>query len=130
LLPKKCIAQIHRPLNVIPQAFDNVRKSRKSLHARIPGLLGHGIGERFVLQILVHVQPSLEQDDFKRVGGSGQHLSQQRVRIKRDRRYQRIQLVGRNLCRLGSGCRRGRGSLLRGERQSVTWKEEKATKNC
>ena len=103
------------------QPFHHVRQTGQSLDAWIPGLFRHRVGECLVLQILVLLQPLLEQDDFQRIRGCGQDLGQQRVWIKRNRRNQRIQLLGRNLgdLRLLERCRRWR--LLRRVCQRVAW---------
>jgi hypothetical protein len=103
LLRQKGIAQVNRPLDVVSQALYHVRKGRQSLDTRIPRLFRHRIREGLIFQVLVAIQPPLEQNDFQRIRGRGQYLGQQRVWIQGNRRYQRIQLLGRKLGRLAPG---------------------------
>jgi hypothetical protein len=44
LLRKERIAKVGRPLNVVGQTLHEVRQCSHGLHARVPGLLAHGIG--------------------------------------------------------------------------------------
>jgi hypothetical protein len=69
LLGQECVAQIGGPLNVVCEAIYYIRQSRESLDAGIPCLFGDGISKRFVLEVLVLLQPLLELDNLKRVGG-------------------------------------------------------------
>jgi hypothetical protein len=109
LLREECIAQIGGPLNVVCQPLYNIRESRKRLDAWIPGLFRHGVRERLVFQILIFVQPLLKLDDLERIRGRRQSLGQQWIGIKCYGRYERIQLVRRNLG--GLVLLRGRGRL-------------------
>ena len=95
LLREEGIAQVGGPLNVVGQSLDQVGETRQRLDAGIPWLLGNGIGECLVFQVLIFFKPLLELDDFQRIGRSSQNLGEHRVRIKSDRRYQRIELIGR-----------------------------------
>jgi hypothetical protein len=45
------------------------------------------------LQILIIVHPLLKLNDFQWIGRRGKRLRQERIRVKRDRRDQRIQLL-------------------------------------
>jgi hypothetical protein len=125
LLRQKSVAEIRGPLNVISQQLYHLWQRSKSLNACIPRLLRHGIGKFFVFQILVFVQPLLEQDDFERIRGRGKDLSEQRVGIEGERCYQRIQLLGRDLDRLSRFCRRRR--LMRHIRHCVARYESDGT---
>jgi len=118
LLREKRIAKICGPLNVVSQPLDHVRQRRHGLNARVPRLLRHRIHQRFVLQVLVALQPLLELDQFQRISGGHQRLAQQRVRIKRDGCDERFKLVGRDLrsllrSRVGRLLSRRVGRLLR-----------------
>jgi hypothetical protein len=75
-------------------------------------LLGHSVSQCFVFQIFVLIQPLLKLNYLQWVSGSGQHLSEERIGIKRNRRNQRIQLPSRQLRRLFCvGVGRGRHHL-------------------
>jgi hypothetical protein len=87
LLRQKGVAQINCPPDVVSQTLYHFGQSGQSLDARIPRFFRHRIGELFVLQRFILLQPPLEQDDFQRIGGCCQDLSQQRVRIESDWRY-------------------------------------------
>jgi hypothetical protein len=56
-------------------------------------LLCHSVRQRFALQILVVIHPLLKLNHLQRVSRSGERLRQKRVRIKGDRRDERIQLL-------------------------------------
>jgi hypothetical protein len=99
LLRQKCIPQIRRPLNVVCQTLYHVGQSGHGLYAWIPRLLRDSIGEFFVLQILVLLEPLLELDEFERIRGRGQGLGQQRIGIQRNRCHERVELVRRDLRR-------------------------------
>jgi hypothetical protein len=59
-------------------------------------LLRHRVRQRLIFQIFIPLQPLLKLNNFQRISGSGQGLGQERVRIKRNRRNERIQLIWRN----------------------------------
>jgi hypothetical protein len=101
LLCQKGVAEISGPLNVVCQPFGDFGQSRESLNARIPGLFRHCISKRFILQILILFKPLLKQDDLERIRGCSQSLGEQGVWIKRNWRYQGIQLLRWNRGRLG-----------------------------
>jgi hypothetical protein len=48
LLRQECVSQIRRPLNVLCERFHDIREWSQTLNARVPRLLGHGIGERLI----------------------------------------------------------------------------------
>jgi hypothetical protein len=96
LLREKGVAQIHSPLNVVAQTLYHVGQSRQRLYTWVPGLFRHRIGQLFVFQALVHIQPPLEKDDFERIRGCSQKLCQKGIRIEGNWRYEGIQLVGRD----------------------------------
>jgi hypothetical protein len=97
LLRQKCISQVRHPLNIVGHARNDVRISYQSLDAWVPRLLRHSVCQGFVIQTLVLLHPLLKLHDFERISGSSERLSQKWIRIKSDRRDQRIQLTGREL---------------------------------
>jgi hypothetical protein len=56
------------------------------LNARFPRLFGNGIHQRLVLQIFVSFHPLLKLNDFKWISGRSERLSEERIRIKSNRR--------------------------------------------
>jgi hypothetical protein len=96
LLREERISQVRRPLDIASHPLNDVRKRYQRLDAWVPRLLGHSVGQGFVLQVLIIRVPLLKLDHFQRVSGSRQRLGKKRIRIKSNRRYQRIQLVGWN----------------------------------
>jgi hypothetical protein len=99
LLGQEGVAEIGGPLNVIGEALDHFREPGQSLHAWIPWLLRHSVGQFLfpILEVLVLREPLLELDDLKRIRRRRQHLSEKRIGIKGNRSDQRVELVGRNL---------------------------------
>jgi hypothetical protein len=81
LLRQECVPQIRRPLHIAGHPLDYVWKFYQSLNTWVPRLLCHCVRDCFTLQILVSIHPLLELDNFKRVGRSGECLSQQWVGI-------------------------------------------------
>jgi hypothetical protein len=87
-------------LDIAGHTLHHVWKLYQSLDARVPRLLCHGVRQRFTFQILVPIHPLLKLDDLEWISRSSQRLSQEWIRIKSDRRDQRIQFAGRKLRRL------------------------------
>jgi Zn-dependent peptidase ImmA (M78 family) len=77
LLRKECVSQIRRPLDIAGHALHHVRKRHQSLDTWVPRLLCHRICQRFAGQILVPIHPLLKLDDFQRISGSSERLSQE-----------------------------------------------------
>jgi hypothetical protein len=94
-LDEECVTQIRGPLNVIGEAFYDFRDCGQALNAWVPGLFRDRIRKRLVLQVFVLCQPLLELHDFQRIGRSSENLGEHRIRVKRNRRHQRIELIGR-----------------------------------
>jgi hypothetical protein len=92
LLCQECVSQIRRPLDIAGHTLHYVWKLDQCLYAWVPLLLRHCVRQRFALQILVPIHPLLKLDNFKWISGSGERLSEERVRIQRNRRNQRVQL--------------------------------------
>jgi hypothetical protein len=113
LLRQECVPQIRRPLDITGHPLHYIWKLYQSLNAWVPRLLCHGVRECFALQILVSIHPLLKLDDLQWISGSSQRLCQERIRIKSDRRDQRIQFTARQLRRLLRSRHLLRLSLLR-----------------
>jgi hypothetical protein len=132
LLSEECVAEICRPLDVFGELFDQVGKDGHGLDTGIPGLLHRSVGERLIFQVFVLCQPLLKLDDLQRIGGGDQHLAQQRVGVKRDRCYERVQLVGRKFSRLLLCCvglLRGRPSEFARSKRETTQDSDKSSRN-
>jgi hypothetical protein len=125
LLCQERVAKIGGPLNIVCQTLDHIGQPGKGLDARIPWLLGHGIGQSFVLQPRIFRQVLLELNDLDRISRCCKNLGQHRVRVERNRRYKRVQLIGGNLCSLVRRCL----SLPSGrcDCQAVTWHKSHRT---
>jgi hypothetical protein len=90
LLRQECVSQIRRPLDIAGHTLHHVWKLYQALYAWVPRLLCHRVRQRFAFQTLVPINPLLKLDNFKWISGSGQGLGEERIRIKSDRRDQRI----------------------------------------
>jgi hypothetical protein len=99
LLRQEGVTEVGSPLDVVSQSLDHIGRSRQGLNTGIPVLLLHCIGESLVLQVLVLLHPLLKLNNFQRVGGCHERLTQKLIRIQRDRCYERIELIGRQLRR-------------------------------
>jgi hypothetical protein len=99
LLREESVAQVGGPLNIIGEPLHNIGKRRHGLNTGIPGLFRHRVHQGLVFQILVLSQPLLKLDEFQRVSRSRQNLGEEWIRIKRNRRHQRIKLIGWNFRR-------------------------------
>jgi hypothetical protein len=109
LLSEKCVAEVSGPLDVVGESLDDIGEGGESLNAWVPRLLGDGVGECFVLQRGVLLEPLEELNDFERIGGRGEGLGEEWIGIESDGRDERVELVVRNFCwrrRSFRGCRR------------------------
>jgi hypothetical protein len=86
LLRQECVPQIRRPLDIAGHTLHHVWKLDQCLYAWVPLLLCHCVRQRLALQILVPIHPLLKLDNFKWISGSSERLSEERVRIQRNRR--------------------------------------------
>jgi hypothetical protein len=100
--------------------LQDLRKRDQRLDAGVPGLLPERRGQLIALEGGVGrlLQPSIGFDDFQRIGRGDQDLTDQRVRIERDRRGQLIELFRRQrrgglIGRRSLTGRRGRRLVLR-----------------
>jgi hypothetical protein len=81
LLRQKRIAKVCRPLDVVRQALHHIGHNSHRLNAWVPRLFRHSVGQSLILQGLVLLQKLLKLDEFERIGGSCEGLSQQPVWI-------------------------------------------------
>ena len=94
---------------------DSGRELAKRLHARIPILAVDFCAQNLPLEVRVFLEKAIGLDNLRGIGGGGEHLRHQRVRIQRDRRDQLMQLLGgegRILRLIGSRARAGRRRLI------------------
>jgi hypothetical protein len=104
------IAQLGRPVNLSAHQIDNIRKMKQRLHRRAEAcLLGSSI-QRRPFQRLVLKQPVAPVKNLLLIHRCGQHLHQQRIRIKSDWSQQMIECRRRSIHRSRRCCSR-RGSL-------------------
>ncbi len=94
LLVHVCVAQRGRPGEVLVHVCKDRGKLRERLHAGIPGLLIDRLGQLLSFQIGVLLHPAVRFHDLGRIGGGGEDLRNQGVRIQGDGRDQLLQLVG------------------------------------
>ena len=80
-------------------------------------MLLHRAFERWTLHLGIGLGPPRRLYDLERIGGSGQDLAEQRIRIERDRRDQLGHLLCAKRRLLGADRRRGlwRGAFLSGQ---------------
>ena len=117
LLLEKRVAEIVRPRDVFGQALQEIRNDDRGLNARIPGLLLDLAVRASPFSVLVLREPLLRLDELERVRRGHERLGQQRVGIERDRRDQRVELVGGELDGSLRGCRLRPGA----QRASRSW---------
>jgi hypothetical protein len=112
LLRQESVSQVRRPLDISSHPLHHVWKCCHRLDAWIPRLLCHSVRESLVLQVLVIRHPLLKLDHFQRISGSSQRLGEKRIRIKRNRCHQGIELLGWNRRCLLIGSRRRQRLVL------------------
>jgi hypothetical protein len=95
LLREERVAEFGGPLDVVPEALDDVGQRRHRLDARVPRLLRDLVSQRLVFQARVLREPLLELDDLERIGGRHEDLPEERVRVKGDRCHQSVELIRR-----------------------------------
>src|SRR6266852_1603227 len=88
------VSKGRRPGEVLVHISQDRRKCSKRLDAGVPGLLVHGLSQSVTLQIGMRLNPSVSLDDLLGKGGGRQDLGYQRIRIKRNRGDQLLQLLG------------------------------------
>jgi len=93
LLPQKRIPQVGGPPDIAIQQRHHIRKRHQRLHARVPILLPRRLHQFPVTQVSILLQPLLRLNDLQWVSARHQYLAKQRIRIKRNRRHQILQLT-------------------------------------
>lgn len=89
------LAQCLGPGQVAGHLVHHVAEGGQRLHARVPGLLVDGIGQRAGLERGVLLEPVLRGGDLLGIGGAGQHLRHELVGVQRDGRDHLVELLGR-----------------------------------
>ena len=94
LLGNNRIAELLRPIEFRTHHLQHVRRGDQGFDAVVPRLLVDRRLQCIAFEILVCFKPTLGLHDVERIGRRHQHLGEQRIRIKRDRRNQLIELGG------------------------------------
>jgi hypothetical protein len=81
--------------------LEGLRERDHRLDADVPGLLLHRLDGGVALDVRIRLDPARGLNDLQRIGRGHQHLRQQRIRIQRDRRHQRLDLLGLERRRFG-----------------------------
>jgi hypothetical protein len=97
------LAQVRRPREVVIHCFDHIAELRQRSDAGIPRLRVYRLGELVTLEAGILLQPFPGFHDLSRKRRSDQDARHQQVRVKRDRRYHLLQLLGGGLPRCGAG---------------------------
>ena len=107
-LRKERLAELLGPVETFAHHLQNRGRCNQRFDARIPVLLLGRCPLCLFLEVLVVVHPALGPHHFERIGRCHQNVRQQRIRVQRDRRHQRIELgrLQRRLLR----SRRGRAA--------------------
>ena len=114
LLCEECVSKVRRPSNIRIHPVQYIRKNHQRLNAGIPILLARRVDQLRALQTAILLEPLRGFGNLKGIRGGHQHLAQQGIGIKSDRRNQIIQLLwGKELC--GRLLLRWRRGLLRGQ---------------
>ena len=123
LLREHGIAQVLGPVDLVAHHRNDVCGAGERLDAVVPRLLLDLRLQRIALQGLALLEPAIGLHDFQRIGRRRQHIRQQFVGIERNRRNQRLELLGlQQLCTGGdwvAGC----GALLGAGGLSAVWAE-------
>jgi len=115
------LAQLRRPREAVIHCFDHIAELRQRSDAGIPRLRVYRLGELITLEAGILLQPFPGFHDLSRKRRSDEDARHQQVRVKRDRRYQLLQLLGGGLPRCGAGrsgrrCGAGRSGRSLGRR--------------
>src|SRR5262249_52847894 len=94
LLSQHRIAELLRPVELVAHHLEGIGCCREALDAVVPALLVDRGLERIALEILVLVDPTGGLHDLERIGRRHEHQGQQRVGVERDRRDERVELLG------------------------------------
>src|SRR5712664_4920435 len=101
------LAKGGRPGEVLVHVFKNRGELRKGFYARIPGLFVDFFGQLFTLEVRMGLHPAIRLDNLGWIGGSGENLRNEGVRVQGDRRHELLQFLWGLSRRLGCGLRSG-----------------------
>ena len=93
LLRQHRIAEFLGPIEIVVHHGEYGRHRYQCLHARVPILIGERVVKLVALQGFVGLRPTIGLDHFERIGRRHEHLREQRIGIKRDRRHERVKLI-------------------------------------
>src|SRR5882762_686783 len=99
------LAQRRTPRQILVHVLEHGRKLRQRLYARIPILFVYFFGQVFAFEVRMPLHPPIRLNDLRWIRRSRKNLSNERIRIQRNRRHQLLQLfrrrlAGRSRCRL------------------------------
>ena len=94
LLREHGIPQVLGPVNLVAHHRNDVCGARERLDAVVPGLFLDLLLQRIALQGLARFEPAIGLHHFQRIGRRRQYICQQFVGIERNRRNQRLELLG------------------------------------
>jgi hypothetical protein len=121
------------PGDVLVQVCEDRWKLGQRFDAGIPRLGVDGITQLIAFEIRMQLHPAIGFDGLRRVGGRGEDLRDERVRVQRDRGHELLQLLWSLLNGLWGGrCWRRRGRLRRGcERRGCgRYDEHDTSRDC
>src|SRR6267142_1868581 len=94
LLCQHGIAQVLGPVDLVAHHRNDVCGARERLDAVVPGLFLDLFLQCIALQGLARFEPAIGLHHFQRIGRRRQYICQQFVWIQRNRRNQRLELLG------------------------------------
>jgi len=97
LLVGICVAEGRSPGEVLVHVFKNRGKLCEGLDARVPWLFVDFFGQLLTLEFGMALHPAVRLDNLSRIGGSGENLRNECVRVQGDRRDKLLQLLRRML---------------------------------
>jgi hypothetical protein len=84
LLGQERVPKVGGPLDVVRQALHQIWQAREGLNARVPGLFGYRIRQRFVLESGIFFKPLLQLNDLEWIGRRCKGLSKHWIGEQRD----------------------------------------------
>src|SRR6266849_3080169 len=93
LLIGVCVAKRGSPREVLVHVFKNRGKLGDGLHTRVPGLFVDFLCQFFTLEIGMTLNPTVRLDNLRGIGGGGENLRNEGVRVQGDRRDELLQLL-------------------------------------
>src|SRR5216683_731217 len=128
LLVGICVAKRRSPREVLVHVFKNRGKLAEGLNARVPRLFVDFFCQLFTLEVGMALHPPVCLDNLGGLGGSGENLRNEGVRVQGDRRDKLLQLLrgmldGRRLLMFVGLARRTERLGLRTESHKKTAKK-------